>query len=103
MKFLFLLILVSCNSNTSFDLKLLKDINISDAAKMTTFKGGQKIESPHMEKEGNYCAFENYQLKDAVFAAGEELEIKLERMEFPNKKIIRYAAWTSAKNDFSLF
>lgn len=86
-------------------LTIKKDIVLTPAVKFKYFSKGKVVTdftSPSQMKTA-YCAFENSKLENMTIKAKTVLDIKLKKMRFPNKNIIRYSLIESPTKNPQIF
>lgn len=86
-------------------LTIKKDIVLTPAVKFKYFAKGKVVNdstSPSQMKTA-YCAFENSKLENMTIKANTVLDIKLKKMRFPNKNIIRYSLIESPTKNPQIF
>lgn len=111
MKYLFILMTTTLMSQFSYAdisdrgieiLTIKKDIVLTPAVKFRYFTKG-KIVGQDSQMQTAYCAFENSKLENKTIRADTVLDIKMKKMSFPNKNIIRYSLIESPTRSLQIF
>lgn len=75
-------------------LTIKKDIILIPTAKFRYFAKGKIVSNnstPPSQMQTAYCAFENSKLENRTIKANTVFDIKMKKMNFPNKNIVRYS------------
>lgn len=79
------------------DLKTAKAriqaLQVGKTQKIISFRNGKRATANNtdLEANGSYCALENYKLQNLKIKTTKKANLKIEKLEFPNKDIIRYS------------
>lgn len=79
------------------DLKTAKAriqaLQVGKTQKIISFRNGKRASAniTDLEANGTYCALENIKLQNFKIKTTKKANLKIEKLEFPNKEVIRYS------------
>lgn len=89
------------------DLKTAKAriqaLQIGKTQKIISFRNGKRATSniTDLEANGTYCALENIKLQNLKIKTTKKANLKIEKLEFPNKEVVRYSVLEN--RDYSIY